>query len=251
MSIICGGCKKDISPGAENSLVLGSNCPSCGAHFGRVGLSCIGRPGQYDVVVSGPAGSGGWRPCAGAIVPEVGTIAVKSTGSCISGQTMTMSASDSYTRKRELDEALSQLAALREELASAQLEDEAKAVEISIADDYTAYIEGRLADAERRNAQLKLALRLARPRVERKLQAAIEENFGRVGSDAEANRLLDVRNTVDAALNKPEEAKCCTVSAEDQALLDGGDYTPEELFGIDGKPSCPKCSKPTESGASE
>ena len=119
MSIICGGCKKDISPGAENSLVLGSNCPSCGAHFGRVGLSCIGRPGQYDVVVSGPAGSGGWRPCAGAIVPEVGTIAVKSTGSCISGQTMTMSASDSYTRKRELDEALSQLAALREELASA------------------------------------------------------------------------------------------------------------------------------------
>lgn len=44
----------------------------------------------------------------------------------------------------------------------------------------------------------------------------------------------------DAAL-KP--AECCTVSAQDRALLEAGDYTPEELFGIGGKPSCPKCAK--------
>lgn len=37
-------------------------------------------------------------------------------------------------------------------------------------------------------------------------------------------------------------AECCTVSEEDRALLDAGDYTPEELFGVGGKPSCPKCA---------
>lgn len=35
--------------------------------------------------------------------------------------------------------------------------------------------------------------------------------------------------------------KCCEISAEDKALLQAGDYTPEELFGVGGKPSCPKC----------
>jgi len=45
-----------------------------------------------------------------------------------------------------------------------------------------------------------------------------------------------------AALNpKPD---CCQVSAEDQALLNDGEYTPEELFGAGGKPSCPKCFNP-------
>lgn len=39
-------------------------------------------------------------------------------------------------------------------------------------------------------------------------------------------------------------AECCTVSAEHQALLAAGEYTPEELFGVGGKPSCPKCAKP-------
>lgn len=43
-----------------------------------------------------------------------------------------------------------------------------------------------------------------------------------------------------AALKQEE---CCTVSAQDRALLQAGDYTPEELFGIGGKPSCPKCAK--------
>ncbi|MBD9459156.1 hypothetical protein IB241_15850 [Pseudomonas sp. PDM05] len=41
-------------------------------------------------------------------------------------------------------------------------------------------------------------------------------------------------------------AECCTVSAEDRALLEAGDYTPEELFGVGGKPSCPKCAKSTQ-----
>lgn len=45
-----------------------------------------------------------------------------------------------------------------------------------------------------------------------------------------------------ALLDKPE---CCKISDADRALLDAGDYTPEELFGIGGKPSCPDCSKPT------
>lgn len=48
----------------------------------------------------------------------------------------------------------------------------------------------------------------------------------------------------DAALKPAEAAKCCTVSPEDRALLDAGDYTPEELWGAGGKPSCPKCAKP-------
>lgn len=47
---------------------------------------------------------------------------------------------------------------------------------------------------------------------------------------------------IDAALKRAEGAKCCTISAKDRALLDAGDYTPEELFGIGGKPSCPKCA---------
>lgn len=47
-------------------------------------------------------------------------------------------------------------------------------------------------------------------------------------------------DSVDAALN-PE---CCKISAEDKALLDAGEYTPEELFGSGGKPSCPNCFNP-------
>lgn len=54
------------------------------------------------------------------------------------------------------------------------------------------------------------------------------------GTDA-----IELWERIDDAL-KP--AECCTVSAEDRALLDAGDYTPEELFGIGGKPSCPKCA---------
>jgi len=51
---------------------------------------------------------------------------------------------------------------------------------------------------------------------------------------------MSLRRDIDAAL-KP--AECCTVSTQDRALLEAGDYTPEELFGVGGKPSCPKCAK--------
>ena len=47
------------------------------------------------------------------------------------------------------------------------------------------------------------------------------------------------RERIRAALNPNPE--CCKVSPEDKALLAAGEYTPEELFGIGGKPSCPKC----------
>lgn len=46
------------------------------------------------------------------------------------------------------------------------------------------------------------------------------------------------------ALKPAEPAPCCEISAGNRALLQAGDYTPEELFGVDGKPSCPKCAKP-------
>ncbi|PRA33762.1 hypothetical protein [Pseudomonas poae] len=51
-----------------------------------------------------------------------------------------------------------------------------------------------------------------------------------------------LRTDLYAELKPAEPATCCTVSAGNQALLDAGDYTPEELFGIGGKPSCPKCA---------
>lgn len=51
------------------------------------------------------------------------------------------------------------------------------------------------------------------------------------------------------ALSTSAEPKCCVVTPEEQAMLVNGDYTPEELWGIGGKPSCPKCFK--SKGASE
>lgn len=44
---------------------------------------------------------------------------------------------------------------------------------------------------------------------------------------------------VHAVLN--ETPKCCIVSAEDNALLQAGDYCAEELFGVGGVPTCPGC----------
>lgn len=52
----------------------------------------------------------------------------------------------------------------------------------------------------------------------------------------------DALDSLAAALNPNPE--CCKVSPEDQALLNAGEYNPEELFGIGGKPSCPKCFNP-------
>jgi hypothetical protein len=42
---------------------------------------------------------------------------------------------------------------------------------------------------------------------------------------------------------KPEgEQPCCAPSVQELKLLAAGDFTPEELWGVGGKPSCPKCS---------
>lgn len=57
--------------------------------------------------------------------------------------------------------------------------------------------------------------------------------------EVQEQHILNVLKSLGAAL-KP--AECCTVSVEDRALLEAGDYTPEELFGAGGKPSCPKCA---------
>lgn len=36
---------------------------------------------------------------------------------------------------------------------------------------------------------------------------------------------------------------CCKPTEEELKQLAEGDYTPQELWGVDGKPSCPKCHK--------
>ncbi|CRM05341.1 hypothetical protein [Pseudomonas sp. 28 E 9] len=63
-------------------------------------------------------------------------------------------------------------------------------------------------------------------------------------STAHEEELFGLVEPADAGGYGLDDQPCCTVSPEDQALLDAGDYTPEELFGIGGKPSCPKCAKP-------
>jgi hypothetical protein len=40
------------------------------------------------------------------------------------------------------------------------------------------------------------------------------------------------------------ERPCCKPTPAETAMLNSGDYTPEELFGVGGKPSCPKCTSP-------
>jgi hypothetical protein len=78
------------------------------------------------------------------------------------------------------------------------------------------------------------------------LETALKKISARCVAYIEAEREIpepsvEVCQMIASAALKP--AECCTVSAEEQALLDAGDYTPEELFGIGGKPSCPKCAR--------
>jgi hypothetical protein len=76
--------------------------------------------------------------------------------------------------------------------------------------------------------------------------------FIREASDSaqSAGMLKAYISQLDAALNPNPD--CCQVSAEDQALLNAGEYTHEELFGVGGKPSCPKCFNPKpEAGSHE
>lgn len=41
----------------------------------------------------------------------------------------------------------------------------------------------------------------------------------------------------------PMVRECCKPTEEELRLLNEGQYTPEELWGVDGKPSCPKCAR--------
>ncbi|ENZ5742863.1 hypothetical protein ACGWZF_004265 [Enterobacter hormaechei] len=45
------------------------------------------------------------------------------------------------------------------------------------------------------------------------------------------------------SLSEPSRPKepCCAVTKEELSLLENGDYTPEELWGVGGKKTCPKC----------
>lgn len=47
---------------------------------------------------------------------------------------------------------------------------------------------------------------------------------------------------IDAALSTSAEPTCCVPTAEEEALLNAGEYTPEELWG-GRRPTCPKCFK--------
>lgn len=55
-------------------------------------------------------------------------------------------------------------------------------------------------------------------------------------------KALDQMRAILSASAEPIEPACCTPTAEEKALLENGDYTPEELWGAS-KPSCPKCHK--------
>lgn len=65
------------------------------------------------------------------------------------------------------------------------------------------------------------------------------EDFARVGLYwAEGLKLGD-----ELYLALPVPSACCVETDEEKALLASGDHTPEELYGVGGKPSCPKCHK--------
>jgi len=53
---------------------------------------------------------------------------------------------------------------------------------------------------------------------------------------------LERMRSILSAIAEPGDPACCTPTAEEKALLENGDYTPEELWGAS-KPSCPKCHK--------
>jgi hypothetical protein len=58
MSIICGGYKKDISPGPGGVIQTDDNCPLCGKSLRAVGLTISADRGQYGFSLAG-GGSGG------------------------------------------------------------------------------------------------------------------------------------------------------------------------------------------------
>jgi hypothetical protein len=78
MSIICGGCDKDISPGPGNVIRTDDNCPVCGRCLQVVGLTINAERGQYgfQLVGGGSGGAGGGgpanKPCGPIFVGQAG-----------------------------------------------------------------------------------------------------------------------------------------------------------------------------------
>ncbi len=108
-------------------------------------------------------------------------------------------------------------------------------------------LQQRLTAADERADVLEGLLRTSLLAMSRIYEAGRDFIVG-TGSDCDSVELMmendPTAREIRAALKPADTAKCCTVSAEDRALLEAGDYTPEELFGVGGKPSCPKCAKP-------
>lgn len=110
--------------------------------------------------------------------------------------------SDFDAMEKERDDAISQLAALREELHSLGDYNYKLNAQYERMCGSHLSIEQRLADAERRNAELSRLLNLA----DHYLQ---DQFFNSVGEIVEPNSddREEIRATIRAALNKPEEAK--------------------------------------------
>ncbi|WP_278939834.1 DUF4406 domain-containing protein [Pseudomonas helleri] len=101
--------------------------------------------------------------------------------------------------------------------------------------DYLRYDIGRLATCE----AIMLLPGWSKSRGAR-LEVSIAKELGMVFMFAEGAE----RETTEPTQAEQLAPTCCQKSAEEEALLKAGDYTPEELFGVGGKPSCPDCSKP-------
>lgn len=55
------------------------------------------------------------------------------------------------------------------------------------------------------------------------------------------NEDFEIHDTKGVSVFIPLEKECCHLTEEERQLLQNGDYTREELFGIGGRKTCPKC----------
>lgn len=100
--------------------------------------------------------------------------------------------------------------------------------ELRIADDTASLLVKMLASQE---GLLREALR------------SVHVDAGKCESSSMYHELVSLGERIEAALSASEESKCCAPTAEELKLLADGDYTPEELWGVGGKPSCSDCHK--------
>jgi hypothetical protein len=139
-------------------------------------------------------------------------------------------------------QAVDQLSELQQQLDAQRLRaDTAEAELARVCGDEWRKDKRKLASAEQRIAELEERynfLSKVTPHKFKKMQEAASTDGGDV-IYFHADR-FDAQ--IAAALSHNPD--CCKVSAQDRALLEAGDHTPEELFGVGGKPSCPKCFNP-------